>query len=196
MTTCANLLAHDQSIGWGSLYFELTSALLAKYTSPHVLEIGVAYGSHAYKMLYSDSIGTYTGLDPYVFSYDNNDPFCADVAKVTGFNDQRCMDSLFHYTSLKLLEAQNAVLHRDNSSRLLLPKNIYDFIFIDGDHTVGAVLKDLCAAQALIKPGGIVAMDDTSWDGVRSAAVTFAKLVDKKILTIRSSKYELWYFQY
>lgn len=41
--------------------------------------------------------------------------------------------------------------------------DLYDFIYIDGDHTAAAVLKDGVSAVKFIKPGGIIAFDDYMW---------------------------------
>lgn len=39
----------------------------------------------------------------------------------------------------------------------------YDFIYIDGGHTVKDVLPDLILSFKMLKPGGIMAMDDYTW---------------------------------
>ena len=40
----------------------------------------------------------------------------------------------------------------------------FDFIYIDGDHTAGAVLTDACMAWPLLKKGGIMVFDDYHWN--------------------------------
>jgi len=40
----------------------------------------------------------------------------------------------------------------------------YDFIYIDADHTASAVLDDAVMAWQHLKPGGIMAFDDYSWE--------------------------------
>lgn len=39
----------------------------------------------------------------------------------------------------------------------------FDFIYVDGDHTAAAVLKDGVNAVKALKPGGILAFDDYMW---------------------------------
>lgn len=39
----------------------------------------------------------------------------------------------------------------------------FDFIYIDGDHTAAAVLKDGVNAVAAVAPSGIIAFDDYTW---------------------------------
>jgi predicted O-methyltransferase YrrM len=41
---------------------------------------------------------------------------------------------------------------------------VFDFIYIDGDHTAGAVLTDACMAWPLLKSGGIMLFDDYHWN--------------------------------
>ena len=43
-------------------------------------------------------------------------------------------------------------------------EGLFDFIYIDGDHTAKAVYKDGTAAWALVKPNGLLAFDDYVWD--------------------------------
>lgn len=40
----------------------------------------------------------------------------------------------------------------------------YDFIYIDGGHTASAVLDDAVMAWYYLKPGGIMAFDDYTWE--------------------------------
>jgi predicted O-methyltransferase YrrM len=42
-------------------------------------------------------------------------------------------------------------------------KEVFDFIYIDGDHTADAVFKDASLSWKALKPGGIMAFDDYEW---------------------------------
>jgi predicted O-methyltransferase YrrM len=42
-------------------------------------------------------------------------------------------------------------------------REMYDFIYIDGDHTAYGVLKDAVAAYECLTIGGIIAFDDYQW---------------------------------
>jgi predicted O-methyltransferase YrrM len=42
-------------------------------------------------------------------------------------------------------------------------REMYDFIYIDGDHTSYGVLKDAVAAYECLNVGGIIAFDDYQW---------------------------------
>ncbi len=51
----------------------------------------------------------------------------------------------------------------------------FDFVFIDGDHTEGAVLSNFAAALPVLKPNGCVAFHDAvSWPSVARALATIA----------------------
>ena len=39
----------------------------------------------------------------------------------------------------------------------------FDFIYVDGDHTAGAVLTDACMAWPMLRKGGIMVFDDYHW---------------------------------
>jgi predicted O-methyltransferase YrrM len=49
-------------------------------------------------------------------------------------------------------------------AKLITEKQQFDFIYIDGDHTAGAVLTDACMAWPLLKSGGIMLFDDYHWN--------------------------------
>jgi len=40
---------------------------------------------------------------------------------------------------------------------------MYDFIYVDGDHTAPSVIKDAVNSFDCLKPGGIIAFDDYQW---------------------------------
>lgn len=53
----------------------------------------------------------------------------------------------------------------------------FDLVFIDGDHSEDAVLRDIQSVLPLLRPGGLVVLHDTNLDGVRRAAESFGTLV-------------------
>ena len=58
----------------------------------------------------------------------------------------------------------NLISHRETSKDFFDDNyHMYDFIYIDGDHTAFGVMRDLISAYGSLKPGGIIACDDYQW---------------------------------
>ena len=77
-------------------------------------------------------------------------------------------------------------------------REMYDFIYIDGDHTSYGVIKDAVSAYECLNVGGIVAFDDYLWSGAenpedcpRMAIDSFLAIYAKKVKVL-SSGYQLW----
>jgi hypothetical protein len=62
------------------------------------------------------------------------------------------------------------------------PKNLYDFIYIDGDHEAVPVLKDGMNAVEALKVGGILAFDDYQWDAGKGPAYRPRPAIDAILL--------------
>lgn len=64
---------------------------------------------------------------------------------------------------------RSAILHEGDSSTLMedMPENYFDMIYIDGDHTLPGVQKDIDSARSKVKPGGFLVFNDFSlWSAV------------------------------
>ena len=87
----------------------------------------------------------------------------------------------------------------------LLPREHFDFIYVDGDHEASSVFQDAAVCFSLLKPGGIMALDDYLLglkypDSPGSLAVTqhpketidfFLKIFKDRIDVIHKD-YQLW----
>jgi hypothetical protein len=74
------------------------------------------------------------------------------------------------------IAAGTVELYEGDSSYHLMkqPDQSYDLIYIDGDHALGGVSKDVGAARLKIKPDGILLFNDyTMWDGTFRPAKVF-----------------------
>ena len=77
-------------------------------------------------------------------------------------------------------------------------KEIYDFIYIDGDHTAQAVFIDASLAWKALKPGGIMAFDDYLWEldapiNMRpQAAIDLFIILMKDHLTLIGTGSQIW----
>jgi predicted O-methyltransferase YrrM len=76
--------------------------------------------------------------------------------------------------SLRELGVADLVEFYGEPSEFALPRlaqegRRFDLVFIDGSHRFEAVFTDLRFVNMLLKPGGLVIVDDTSWDSVHLA---------------------------
>lgn len=114
----------------------------------HFLEIGSYEGKSACWLMeniltHSDS--TLTCVDPFYKGYGNQ--FFKNMA------NQGYMDKCIPIKSLSTQGIRN------------LPRNKYDFIYIDGEHYSKNALEDAILAWPLLRKGGILAFDDYGWSG-------------------------------
>ncbi|MEA2648098.1 MAG: hypothetical protein QOG61_533 [Candidatus Binataceae bacterium] len=83
----------------------------------------------------------------------------------------------FHNGALRILREAGAdrfIEYHSERSEILLPKLVeqgrqFDFAFIDGDHRFDAAFVDVFFVHKLLKPGGVMAVDDTELDPVHLA---------------------------
>ena len=173
------LREHQKTCSWPRLYYSKIQSLIAISNPETVLEVGVAYGYHARHILEKNPSVRYTGVDPYLPNYDDQDPFSADVEELFGVSGAQAMDHLYEAVRAGLLEdfGDRFRLLRSTSTEAaaLLSNERFDFIFIDGDHRYEEVLADLRAWWPRLKPGGLLVGDDFSWPGVSKAVAKFAK---------------------
>lgn len=75
---------------------------------------------------------------------------------------------------------------------------IFDFIYIDGDHTASVVLDDAVHAWQALKPGGIMAFDDYTWVHPNGElftprpAINFFVWAKQRELKIIAANSQLW----
>jgi hypothetical protein len=101
----------------------------------------------------------------------------------------------------KLKEFSNVIKCKMESHKFLATtddKEIYDFIYIDGDHTAQAVFIDASLAWKALKPGGIMAFDDYLWEldapiNMRpQAAIDLFIILMKDHLTLIGTGSQIW----
>lgn len=196
-----HLLALRDRCSWPSIYYHTVDKLIQAIESPIILEVGVAYGLHGEHILnkFPDSI--YYGVDPYYFGYDESDSFGYEVHNQYQMcTPQESFDQLFKdvSNSLRSKFKYRSFLIRSSLKYCLtaLPKNMINFIFIDGDHRYSAVRMDLMCAKNLISKNGIIAGDDYNWPEVKKAVDDFANEIGKKVNVLKNANGHMtWYLE-
>jgi predicted O-methyltransferase YrrM len=134
-------------------------------------------------------------VDPLTDNYLNNNLTGFDVENNNTiykyFNNQyeRFISNTQHYVSLGKIE-----LYRD-ISELVFPKliekyeNLFDLIYIDGDHRASAVYIDAVNSLKLCKPNGYIIFDDYAWGEMYNEESTRVGI--DKFLNEYSGQYEL-----
>jgi predicted O-methyltransferase YrrM len=116
-------------------------------------------------------IGAYTG-DASVWLLDNilTDPTSTltDIDTWKGSDEvehERISFAKVHEYYLERTKKYNNLLSIQSKSEYVLSNlnQMYDFIYIDGDHTAKAVADDAEDSWKILKPSGILAFDDYGW---------------------------------
>lgn len=143
--------------GKNRLNFELTLLFyMIKYFVPKtILEIGFDEGCSFGVMLEATTSNSQlTGVDIRL--------------------DRTLFDSIYNNTHH--IVTKNIALLNMSSLDFTDINNKYDFINIDGDHSMPTVAHDLVNASKLIKQSGIIMIDDYAWKGVDTAIDQFLTL--------------------
>ena len=72
------------------------------------------------------------------------------------------MQEIFEQSIKKFGIFEHCVIHKGKSWKLMkvIEGRVFDFIFIDGDHSYYGVRNDIAVSITKIKPGGVIAGDD------------------------------------
>lgn len=135
---------------------------------PRILEIGVYQGRSTcwilQNMLAQD--GELVSVDPFI--EDEIDAFTPQpVDHSPHWNPDR-RDLWCANTAEVVLPTQTLDLRVGRSYRMLAELiqqgQQFDFVYVDGNHAASTVLADCVMAFGLLRPGGIMLMDDYLWD--------------------------------
>ena len=119
-------------------------------------------------------IGAYTG-DASVWLYqnilDHKDSILIDVDTWEGSDEPShhqmnwsTVETLYDVKTKEARDNRKIVKYKGTSDHFFRNnREMYDFIYIDGDHTAYGVLKDAVAAYECLNIGGILAFDDYQW---------------------------------
>jgi len=124
---------------------------LAKLFKGVGVEIGVSEGWYSSKVMELGKVDKMYGVDPY-----SPHQGYRDYTRETTFNRlsakaHECLDKYPNYEFIDEYSVEAAQQFDDES---------LDFVYIDGDHSYGAVMDDIEVWIKKVKPGGILAGDD------------------------------------
>jgi hypothetical protein len=130
-----------------------------------VAEIGVLNGDNALNLL-SMNLDRIFLIDPYA-EYDRRAQEELDAAMLL---------ALTRIVSHPMSRKASFVRMKSVEASALFPDGYFDYVYIDGDHSLKAVLDDLAAWWPKVKPGGAFAGHDYSSSiGVMRAVDNFCK---------------------
>jgi predicted O-methyltransferase YrrM len=137
------------------------------------VEVGVAYGYHGVHLLTEVPELEYTGVDPYVASYDEEDIFASDVASLFGCDPQAAMDRLHAAVAESLAEASSGRAKLLRTGSVEASQTFDDeslcAVFVDGNHLTSAVKADISSWFPKLRKGGLLIGDDYQRPSVKAA---------------------------
>jgi predicted O-methyltransferase YrrM len=134
----------------------LRDALVA-HGARAVIEIGLAYGSSALAIGEALCTTGATGISHIVI-----DPFQASSFGNVGWDALNAAGLGDHTTFIA--DASSIAL-----ARLAAGGTIVDAAFVDGSHRFHEVFVDLYFLRRLVRPGGLIILDDATWPSVATA---------------------------
>jgi predicted O-methyltransferase YrrM len=179
---------------------KVIKSLIEKTNAQLCVEIGVYKGS---SLLYFAEVlqttrGRVIGIDPYKLdSLKNEIPNkeISDYFYDVLFKEQKTLDNIY-FNLKQILENNNLenliTLVRDKSENYYqnIENESIDVLHIDGNHDEEYVTKDILNYLPLVKKGGYIIMDDTSWVGVINSINNH--LVDKCKLVSEYSEFTVY----
>ena len=131
--------------------------LLVAHGARRVIEIGLAYGSSALAIAEALCSKGMTDISHIII-----DPFQASAYDNVGWDALTAAEFGAHATLMD--EASSIAL-----GRLVADGITVDAAFVDGSHRFHEVFVDLYFLRKLVRPGGLVILDDVAWRSVASA---------------------------
>jgi predicted O-methyltransferase YrrM len=171
----------DQA-AWG-----LTDLITAMGPDTRGIEIGVNTGMNSYMLLDAcPNITKLIGIDPFEAYMDWRSAVTQpdmDEAYATFRENQELMKSRFELLKLKSTDAA-----------AILEDEAYDFVFIDGDHSIKAVLSDLDLYAPKVKKGGLLAGHDVGLYSVNMAVQGWCRKNQINPKAIHVVENQAWYW--
>jgi hypothetical protein len=135
------------------------------------VEIGVWLGSFAYHVLLQKHPSELYLIDPWEYGLQKDMEINPTPAK------QRQRDALYEQVCQYFAPYENVEIIRQKSEDAvsLFPDDYFDYVYIDGEHSYDAVMRDLTNYLPKVKVGGYLIGDDYGWTGIAPAVQDFLK---------------------
>ena len=185
--------------GWAGYYYGVFAKVINDNNYKNVAEVGIGYGAHAKSILQSTNIDKLTLIDPTKFY--PNDGFANDIMAQEPDIPGNNFNELYELINEELGEWKDKVCwHRKESLTITneeVPDNSLDCIFVDGDHSYTAVIKDLLFWWKKVRVGGQMLGDDYWMPDVARAVQEFALIKGLKydFLFKEGSDYKIFRFK-
>jgi predicted O-methyltransferase YrrM len=146
---------------------------LGDNSNKRMIEIGSFVGEST--VLFAQSFGSVTAIDPFLADYDHADP----TSKLFEFKNvyETYLDRTSPYKNIKTIKSTS------NEAYEILKFNEFDFIYLDGLHTYDGVKRDIINYLPLVKKGGIIGGHDYTDDTVHKHLEGVKRAVDEMLGT-------------
>lgn len=184
--------------GWSTFYYGIFAKIINDNNYTKVAEVGIGYGTHAKHVLKTTKVDKLYLIDPMV--YYPKDGFVDDIVKCIPETPDNHFNELYNLIQQELSPWKDRFTWFRTKSLDITNDQIadgeLDCVFVDGDHSYEAVIKDLPFWWAKVRVGGRMLGDDYWMDDVARAVDQFAKennLVTE-FLTKENGDYKIFSF--
>jgi hypothetical protein len=135
------------------------------------VEIGVCEGIFAYHVLLKQEPAKLYLIDPWEYGLQKDMEINPTPEK------QRLRDQQYVKVCQYFAPYENVEIIRQKSEDAfsLFPDEYFDYVYIDGEHSYDAVMRDLTNYLPKVKVGGYLIGDDYGWTGIGPAVQDFLK---------------------
>jgi len=189
----------NQTRGWSCYYYGVLTKVINENNYKNVVEVGIGYGLHAKYILKTTNLDKLTLVDP--MKYYPNDMFASDIMSTEAIIPGNNFNEMYDLINKELspYKERYTWLRTESQSVTdeMIPNGSVDCVFVDGDHSYDAVLKDLDLWWKKVREGGQMLGDDYWMDDVSTAVGDFAKLYNLKFdfLYKEGTDYKIYRFQ-
>jgi hypothetical protein len=188
----------NQTSGWGSIYYGVLTKVINDNNFKTVAEVGIGYGTHAKYLLKTTNVEKLILVDPT--KYYPNDGFATDIMNQEAETPGNNFNELYDLINKELSPWNHRYTWFRKESLTItedeVPDNSLDCVFVDGDHSYEAVVKDLPFWWKKVRSGGQLLGDDYWMPEVSKAVHEFADShnLQVKFLYKDGSNYKIFSF--